>query len=313
LTEESFEKIDYRVRPAKCVERKLLVEALRCLERIAPISDWTYVGFGSVYFSDFILFRKALGIVDMYSIEKSKRNKDRFIYNKPYGYVGMLWGTAAQRLPDIDWSKRTITWLDYDRPLKGEVLADLAKVATSAAEGSVLLATVDVDPKRLTDVWLSELRGELGPGRVPRTLIADNLKGPRGPAIAWKLIDRAIRSAMRTRNLTNAPDVVEYRQLFHFVYDDSSRMLTVGGILLGQADFGPFRSSGMPDLWFVRPAESPLDIVVQKLTIKEMKALDRCLPLGPHSEGPPPSLPVGADEQYARIHRYFPTFVEADL
>ena len=314
MTDESFNKIDYRIRPAKSVERKLIGQALGRLSRIAPLHEWAYVGFGSVYFADFILFHKTLGISDMTSIEQAKAYRDRVLFNKPYGYVGMAWGRAAKCLPDVDWKKRTIVWLDYDRPLSGEVLADLAMVSTNARGGSILLATVDIEPRRMTDQWLDDLRQELGPDVVPSSLLASHMKGPKGPLLAWRLVNRAIREAVRIRNLTTSTDrAVEYRQLFNFLYDDGSRMVTVGGILVGQDEKDPVALSGIQDQWFIRSDSGPLELKVPKLTFKEMKGLDRCLPLGPHSEAPPPALPPGALEQYALIYRYVPAFVEADF
>lgn len=314
MTDESFHKIDYRIRPAKSVERKLLAEALRKLTRVGPMEEWTYVGFGSVYFSDFILLHKTLGLSDMISIEQASQYRDRVLFNKPYGYVGMLWGTAAQCLPQVDWKKRTITWLDYDQPLNGEVLADLSMLATNARSGSLFLATVDVDPKRITAEWVDELRDEIGAELVPRSIEAGHLKGARGPALAWRLINRSIREAIRVRNLSTASDSrVEYRQLFNFVYDDSSRMVTVGGLLVGNEEREALDASGIFDLWFVRKDSTPFQLVVPKLTFKEMKALDRCLPMNPRSEPPPPALPDDAADQYSLIYRYFPAFVEAEF
>lgn len=314
MSDESFNKIDYRLRPAKNVERKLLAEALARLARVAPLENWCYVGFGSVYFADFVLFHKTLGLKEMFSVEQSEHYRDRVLFNKPYGYVGMLWGTAAQKLPSVDWDKRTIVWLDYDSTLDGGALADLATIATNSRSGSAIVATLDVDPKRVTDEWLEDLRSELGSGLVPSSMTAAQLKGPRGPLFVWKLADRAIREAVRVRNQSKTSDeAVEYRQLFNFVYNDGSRMLTLGGLLVGPSEAAPLSESGVEGLWFVRKGSDPLELSIPKLTFKEMKALDRCMPWGPHSEAPPPALPSGAVEQYAQIYRYFPAFVEAEF
>lgn len=313
MTEESFEKIDYRLRPAKVVERKLLTEALRHLSAFAPLKDYTYVGFGSVYFADFILFHRALGLVDLHSIERGVRHKDRFLYNKPYGYVEMHWGTASKRLPEIDWSKRAIVWLDYDKPLSTEYLSDIAKVVTNAQSGSVVLTTVDVDPKRLTDLWLDGLRDDLSEGSIPSTLTADALKGPKGPRLVWDVVDHEIREATRVRAKTTGPPDLEYRQVFNFVYNDGSKMTTIGGILLDGTDVPRYLSSGIAELPFARAGSSPLLLQVPKLTYKEMRALDRTVPRTAGSEPPPPGLPADTPDQYLSIYRYFPHFVEADF
>ena len=64
-------KLDYRLRPAKSIERKMLAESFRRLSQFGRVDLYRYVGFGSLYFSDFLLFHKLLGFKHMLSIEKS--------------------------------------------------------------------------------------------------------------------------------------------------------------------------------------------------------------------------------------------------
>ena len=49
----SFERIDYSLRPAKHAERRMLCDVFRRLKPFGPVEDYVYVGFGSVWFSDF--------------------------------------------------------------------------------------------------------------------------------------------------------------------------------------------------------------------------------------------------------------------
>jgi hypothetical protein len=58
----SYEKINYSLRPAKSIERKMLCDAFRRLSAFGKVENYQYIGFGSTYFSDFSLFHKALGI-----------------------------------------------------------------------------------------------------------------------------------------------------------------------------------------------------------------------------------------------------------
>ncbi len=67
---ESYMQINYSLRPAKSVERKMLCEAIKRLAVFDKIESYKYVGFGSAYFSDFSLIHRSLGIEDMLSIEK---------------------------------------------------------------------------------------------------------------------------------------------------------------------------------------------------------------------------------------------------
>jgi hypothetical protein len=52
----SYRKINYTLRPAKNIERKMLCEAFHKLHPFGKVQNYRYIGFGSTYFSDFILF-----------------------------------------------------------------------------------------------------------------------------------------------------------------------------------------------------------------------------------------------------------------
>ena len=65
----SFENVNYNVRLKKQIERKIIVETLQKLNAIMDIPNYHYLGFGSIYFSDFILFHKYLNINRMTSID----------------------------------------------------------------------------------------------------------------------------------------------------------------------------------------------------------------------------------------------------
>src|SRR5208337_456544 len=86
---ESFEKFNYLLRPCKQVERKLFIEALHRMSMFShryPIKDYTYIGLGSVYYADFILFHKYLYVDSMICAEASDIPK-RMDFNKPFDFV----------------------------------------------------------------------------------------------------------------------------------------------------------------------------------------------------------------------------------
>ena len=51
----NFEIINYELRAAKSVERKMLCEAFSRLSLLESIKNYGYIGFGSAYFTDFSL------------------------------------------------------------------------------------------------------------------------------------------------------------------------------------------------------------------------------------------------------------------
>ena len=56
----NFEKVNYYIRPKKQIERKILIELLNQISVLLsiPLNKYTYVGMGSTYYYDFILFHK---------------------------------------------------------------------------------------------------------------------------------------------------------------------------------------------------------------------------------------------------------------
>ena len=55
----------------------MLCEALQRLSVYQPVNSYQYIGFGSVYFGDFCLFRKQLGIETMTTIEANEPDEAR--------------------------------------------------------------------------------------------------------------------------------------------------------------------------------------------------------------------------------------------
>ena len=66
----SYRMVNYALRPAKAIERQMMGEALRRLHPFQRVEAYRYVGFGSIYFSDFQLVHRTLGLNSMISIEK---------------------------------------------------------------------------------------------------------------------------------------------------------------------------------------------------------------------------------------------------
>jgi hypothetical protein len=73
----SFKQFDYALRPSKQVERKVMIEVLLRLAKAGfNISEYGYVGFGSVYYVDFVMFHKYLFIEQMTCGEMLKKGCD---------------------------------------------------------------------------------------------------------------------------------------------------------------------------------------------------------------------------------------------
>ena len=142
----SYEKINYALRPAKNIERKMFCEAFQRLTPFDKVENYKYIGFGSTFFSDFALFHKKLNISQMISIEKDVLKRKRFKFNRPFNCIKLRFGNSWDLLPRIQLSNKAILWLDYDEKLRTEMLKDLKTYANKANSGNLILVTVDVKP-----------------------------------------------------------------------------------------------------------------------------------------------------------------------
>lgn len=316
------ERFDYSLRPAKNIERKLLAEVFRCADRIAPLSQYRYVGFGSRFFNDFSLYHRMFGIENMISIEKDISRKQRFLINKPLRTIHMKWGVATDVLPKLAWRRRAIVWLDYESRLTDEVLKDISTVIFPARSGSVIAVTVNAHPAspvRRPDGThdfsprLERLKQDLGDDsyKIPSDVSSANVVSRWALAsIQARIIHNEITAAINSRN-SGKPESkqVSFRTLINFRYADGAHMLTFGGVVLNAVDAAKAAFDGCD---IARNESEPYMIEVPVLTDRERQVLDRMLPEGRRPSRTPAWLGEDDWARYRRVYRFFPAFVEAE-
>jgi hypothetical protein len=132
----SYNIFNYNYRPAKSVERKIFVELLKEMYGVIDAKKCTYIGFGSIFFVDFRMIHKELGIKKMINIEGNIEDKQRFEFNKPYSCIDLKWGKSTEVLIDLDWTGKKIIWLDYDETLQAYMFEDLEIIFSNIEPGS---------------------------------------------------------------------------------------------------------------------------------------------------------------------------------
>ena len=307
-------KPNYALRPAKNIERKMLCEALRRLSPFGSLPSYRYVGFGSYYFSDFSLLHRSLGIRSMISIERDVSNQERYLFNRPFSCIRVLFGDSNSHLPALPWDQRTILWLDYEDKLDGGVLADVACFSANATSGSVIIVTVNAQAESQKEDPVARLRERVGHARVDPRITRKLLSGDGTANIYRDIITNEILDTVVKRNGARAEgDELRYSQLFHFRYADNAKMLTVGGVLYdeGQADL--LDACEFSNLDFYRSGESAHAIRAPGLTLKELRHLAEQLPRAKGKRLKATSVPLEDLKAYEATYRYFPTFVEAEL
>jgi len=316
----SYERINYALRPAKSVQRKMLLEAFRRLSPFGRIDSYRYIGLGSTYFSDFVLFHNVLGINQLISIEKDVSNRQRFEFNRPYSCIQLLLGHSNEVLPTLHWNHKTILWLDYDGTLEPAVLADVKYFCASASRGSLLIVTVNAEPTALkeNESRLAILKSALGVDKVPPDVEEKDLSQWGTARVYKRIITTEIRETLGERNGSRGLDnAIQYRQLFDFCYADGARMLTVGGLIFERVQEGDVERCRFKDLPFVRsdirPKSKPYMIEVPSLTFREIRHLDKQLPRMKRRRVASPKVPISDLKKYERIYRYFPAFAETEV
>jgi hypothetical protein len=308
----SYRDIDYRIRPAKYAERVMIGDALQRL-KFGTIESYQYVGLGSVYFSDFVLFHRRLGIQKMVSIERETQDAQRFLDNLPYSNIEMLWGSTTTELTKIDLSLRSIVWLDFEDPLNRAMLDDVRSVISRAVSGTAILVTTQCkpalqdsdNPRKIVEL----LAEQLGRERVDVSLSDNDLLGWGTAAIYRRIVINDVRATLAQRNGTRPPEQhIEFEQILNFHYKDGVQMQTIGGVLFDRGQRPIFNQCAFSELEFFRPGESAFRIDVPKLTTRELRLLEAQLPLAEDAAISPGSMPVRDAEWFRKIYRYFPNF-----
>jgi hypothetical protein len=308
--------IDYRLRPGKHIERRMIARALSRLSHFDRLENYQYVGLGALYFADFKLFHE-LGVEKMTSIEKEKPI-ERYRENRPYKTVDVEPGTSSTVLPMLTLNdRRSIIWLDYTDLLDADKLEDIRWVADRVPSGSALLVTVTVRPEdefeKLATSFIQRIGGREA---LPKGDVPTNFQLTTSERVGeWVrlVINQRIEATLNERNRgENFDDCYRYFQLFNFRYADGAPMLTVGGVIYQNRDDKKRRRAEFDSLPFVKNADEPYVIPTPLLTHREMMALDSQLP-APAGTVSVPGVPAKDIEAYADVYRYFPRFVDADF
>lgn len=309
----SFNVINYSLRPSKTIQRQLVFEGVQRLQAALDLERMIYVGFGSVWFTDFVMAHKLLGIRDMISIEGNEVGYKRAVFNAPFATVAVKHGLSSAVLPEMfaDQTLRGrpwLIWLDYDYELNEAMREDLRLVIEKAPANSILLCTMNGLERKYGQAQerpdrLREILGDV----VPDDLAKDACKGDRMQETLANLTLDYITSL--------AIDMARpggFVPAFRMVYQDGAPMLTVGGILPAK---GAARIAGdaiSEPLW---PCKPHAPIKAPHLTMREAAVLQAQLPREEHLTRPLVQE-LGFDleehelEAFETYYRQYPAFAQ---
>lgn len=303
--------INYTLRPAKCVERKIMCEFLTKFGTIIPIHKYRYIGFGAFYFSDFVLFHNQLNINKMISIEQSS-NSERYDFNKPYNCIEMKYGQASHVIANkIEFSEKTkdIIWLDYDGNFTTEVINDIRLLVDRVSSGSFIFASFNTsipdDEKTRKMPYLQDNFRDY----LPPKLEEKDISKKTIPSILFSIVDTAVQKGMMARNVKEEVDFFA-KPVFFVKYSDNAEMLTIGYYV---DKTGCFNESVLIDMpWFPKEGK-PFSIDVPCFTKAEIREINRLLP-GTSAEEIHTKLSyleLKDIEKYILMYKYYPNFLDS--
>ncbi len=286
--------LSYELRPNKYISRRLFIEALRKIDRWRPISEYVYVGFGSVSLEDHKLIHSEFDSQCMISVERDPLVYRRQKFNVPYDTIICVNVDAGDLTQDLyGWlrDRQSIEepmlaiWLDYEAPRElGFQLDQLEEIVSQLDPGSLIRVTLNAhvasldgksDPANATDEEKRERRLDLLHSlvgdRLPASTDRDNFQASTYPSLLQSLA----RSAM-------TPPILRQQRrrfipLLTEVYQDGQQMLCVTGMVIAEGDVDDvLAKTGFVDWEFYSSGWSNVvRIDVPSLTLREKLYLDQ--------------------------------------
>lgn len=311
----SFDAVNYSLRPNKTIQRAIVFDGLRSLSDKLNWSNATYIGFGSIWFTDFVMAHKRLGIDRMISIESDEIGFRRAEYNRPFRTVTVMNGLSYEIIPEfyddpVMMSQPWIIWLDYDSVLSDDATQELRGVVERAPPNSALMVTVNASGKKYgadPAQKRERLRVLLG-DVVPDALTRDQLREP--DAFALTMADLLQQFLQATAE--NCARQGGFVPAFRAAYRDKASMVTVGGILPAVENRDHVSALVAEERW---EGFSELAIVAPHLTLKELAVLQAQMPraeLMDRTIVQELGFDLGNDqiEIFRRYYRHYPAFAQ---
>lgn len=323
----SYDVVNYSLRLKKNVERKLLADLLLAISKKIRLEQYRYVGMGSLWFSDFMLFHRALGIRQMLSVEINPIGHSRAKINRPFGFVRLEQGDITAVLKRTLALKRrpsVLAWLDHDSDLAHGIVSELLDIAALARDGDILIVTANASPQQL---GAPSTRGNeetqqayqeriLEEKKVRFTTLTNGLVPVRGTkdlqkAQFSKLVGSSLIEAINS-GCNAAGQGTAFDCLFNLQYSDGAPMVTIGGIV--QRARRRVNPKSIQRAFPFAQGKKQISIDVPILTYREKARLDRAIGRKP---GELPStakvgfeLAPGQAQQYIDYYSYYPVFGE---
>ncbi len=310
----------YPLRLNKAIDRFTLIEAIRKLERINALSEYTYYSLGGPYLEDFRLLHEFCPEVTMVSIEEKHQTLLQQKFHLISKTLELREGALGSFLNEYDSNnEKSIFWLDYTKLSLSEI-EEFQVLLGKVALNSVIKITLQAMPRDYSGNKAPKFREQFS-AYMPNPLVDPPLLTENYVALLQDMLQIA------SQKIYPASGDTVFQPLTSFYYADGATMFTLTGIVCKKTDQkfirSIFKSWDCANLDWSEPNE----INVPFLSTKERFHLQKHLPLKKKISGKrllsalgytldgkdDPNATIAMLKQYARYYRYYPYFVKAEL
>ncbi len=299
----------------KCIYEKLSLEVKQ-----ENIINWFDVRQDCEKLVTKIGFDKLIQI-DEEKIQKMLQNVsvNRYTYNKPYGFINIIFDEASIALDSIIWekNKRNIIWLDYDQFLEPIMLDALEKVILNASRGSVIIFSVSMKSTPEERVKAFEDNFEESHRLTKMPSIGECDKATIHSTI-YDIVADTVKAAMCDKNTILNENEKNYKckQVMNCKYADGIPMFTYALYIYDEDDDENneyFPSNILKKYEWFSENEERYVINFPALTNKEISAINQYLPENDEDTiiSMFPFIPSKTIKNYIRIYKYYPQYIEA--
>ena len=273
----SGELINYTLRPKKQIERKIIINGLKEIFNILSLSqklsNYRYVGMGSFYYYDFIMFHKFLHIKKMTSLD-NYWTKKRFEFNRPYDFIDFVPKSTLKFLETFEMKDSLIVWFDYDYGLfkrvgkivDTEILQEIQLLQDKLKLDDVFLVTINVKypgnskPKREEINWMFEKFKLFLPKEIKTS---EDIIEKNYVYVIQKILINCLTENQKFRN-------IKFKKIMSFLYSDGVPMYTFVAMAYKKEE-----SLTTLKIPYINTEEDEITIIdVPNLTAKEKIYLD---------------------------------------
>ncbi|EAY24709.1 O-methyltransferase [Microscilla marina] len=334
MGKNSYEVFNYRLRSGKSIERDIILSIIKQVITPSRLKTYRYIGLGSIFYTDFKLFHKELGIDDMISIEaveyteeieeNSEEFENRFQFNIPFKCIKLEMGATTDVIPRLTLGdKKSIVWLDYDGSLETYMFDDISEILKKVCNDSFFILTCNCslpkyfhgqDSKEETQKKLNNFKQHFENLYPPEISQKDFTKLKRCELLRQMFHNKINQTLSNLNGVKLDTEKQVFQQLFYFRHQDKAPMLTFGGLLTSKQKLKKLDEEARFNFEFVSKCKNLTNIEPPIVTNREIDLMNKKLPASSQDDFLNDKdirfIPKSVKEAYLKYYKYLPLYME---